>query len=183
VEVENFSKVLCGASRPTHFRGVATVVLKLFNIVTPTNAYFGRKDAQQAVIIKKMAADLDLTVNIETIPIIRDDDGLALSSRNAYLSAAEREAALYLPRGLNKAKQRIDQGLRKIAGIREEIRKELEKSELIEIDYIEVVSLDKLTHFADGSSEAEIEMNNTLVAAAIKVGKTRLIDNFILGEI
>ncbi|MCI0470530.1 MAG: pantoate--beta-alanine ligase [Candidatus Aminicenantes bacterium] len=183
VEVEVFSKVLCGQSRPTHFRGVATVVLKLFNIVTPTNAYFGRKDAQQAVIIKKMAADLDLTVNIKTIPIVRDHDGLALSSRNAYLSAAEREAALYLSRGLGKARQRIDQGLRKITGIREEIRKELEKNELIEIDYIEVVSLDKLTHFAGGASDAEIEMNNTLVAAAIKVGKTRLIDNFILGEI
>jgi pantoate--beta-alanine ligase len=183
VEVESLSKVLCGKSRKTHFRGVATVVLKLFNIVTLANAYFGRKDAQQAIIIKKIVKDLDLDVVIRTIPIVRDEDGLALSSRNAYLSEVEREAALSLSRSLNKAKQRIAEGLKKVADIKELIVKDLMKSQLIEIDYVDVVSLDKLEPFNDIKEDAEIEIDNTLTAAAVRVGKTRLIDNFILGEI
>jgi len=183
VEVEKLGKALCGKTRPTHFRGVTTVVLKLFNMVTPDRAYFGRKDAQQAVIIKKMVKDLNLDITIRTLPIVRDADGLALSSRNTYLSPEEREAALCLPRGLRKAKQLIATGLRKVTDVKKEIRKELETNELIKIDYVEVVSLTTLEPFEAGKAETEIDMNDTLTAAAIWVGRTRLIDNFILGDI
>jgi pantoate--beta-alanine ligase len=183
VEVEKLGKVLCGRTRPSHFRGVATVVLKLFNIVTPDNAYFGRKDAQQAVIIKKMVQDLNVDVTVRALPIVRDTDGLALSSRNTYLSPEEREAALTLSRALRMAEQRVTGGLRKAADIKEDIRKELETGELIKIDYIEVVNLTTLEPFDAGNKAADIDINNTLTAAAIWVGKTRLIDNFILGDI
>ncbi len=183
VEVEKLGKVLCGRTRTTHFRGVATVVLKLFNIVTPDNAYFGQKDAQQGIIIKKMVRDLNLDVNIKVLPIVREADGLALSSRNVYLSEPEREAALLLSKGLRQAQSRIYEGLREVAGIKQEIRKELEKSKLIDIEYIEVVSLDRLEPFEAGEEGAKIDMNNTLIALAVKVGKIRLIDNFIPGDI
>lgn len=177
VEVEKWGNVLCGKSRPTHFRGVTTVVLKLLNIVSPTCAYFGRKDAQQAIIIKKMVKDLNLDVTIHTLPIVRDPDGLALSSRNAYLSAEERKAALSLSRALKKAKTKIDHGLRDATAIKELIQKEINKYPLVTIDYIEVVSLDALEKIKT------ITKDNTLAAGAIWVGKTRLIDNFTLGEI
>jgi pantoate--beta-alanine ligase len=177
VEVEKLGNVLCGKSRPTHFRGVTTVVLKLLNIVSPGCAYFGSKDAQQAIIIKKMVKDLNLDVTIQTMPIVRDPDGLALSSRNAYLSAEEREAALTLSRALKKAKTEIDHGLRDAPAIEELIQKEINKSPLVTIDYVEVVSLDALGKIKT------ITVDNTLVAGAIWVGKTRLIDNFTLGEI
>ena len=177
VEVEKWGKVLCGKSRPTHFRGVATVVLKLLNIVSPTCAYFGRKDAQQAIIIKKMVKDLNLDVTIHTIPIVRDPDGLALSSRNAYLSAEERKAALSLSQALEKAKTEIHHGLRDASAIKELIRKEIGKYPQVTIDYVEVVSLDALEQIKT------ITLDNTLVAGAIWAGKTRLIDNFTLGEI
>lgn len=177
VEVEKLGNVLCGKSRPTHFRGVTTVVLKLLNIVSPSCAYFGRKDAQQAIIIKKMVKDLNLDVIIQTMPIVRDPDGLALSSRNAYLSTDEREAALSLSRALKKAKVEIDQGLRDASAIKKIIQKEISKYPLVTIDYVEVVSLDALEKINT------ITVNNTLVAGAIGVGKTRLIDNFTLGEI
>ena len=176
-EVEKLGKVLCGNSRPTHFRGVVTIVLKLFNIITPQNTYFGQKDAQQAIIIKKMVKDLNLDLKVKILPIIRDKDGLALSSRNAYLSVEEREAALLLPRALDKARSRINEKNYVSSKILEEIKKELNKSELVEIDYVEIVDLDKLQKID------KIEEGNTLVAAAIRVGKTRLIDNFVLGEI
>lgn len=177
VEVEKLGNVLCGKSRLTHFRGVTTVVLKLLNIVSPTCAYFGRKDAQQAIIIKKMVKDLNLDVTIQTMPIVRDPDGLALSSRNAYLSAQERKAALSLSRALKKAKIEIDHGLRDAPAIKELIQKETSKYPLVTVDYLEVVSLDALEKIKT------ITVNNTLVAGAIWVGKTRLIDNFTLGEI
>lgn len=177
VEVEKLGNVLCGKSRPTHFRGVTTVVLKLLNIVSPDCAYFGRKDAQQAIIIKKMVKDLNLDVTIQTMPIVRDPDGLALSSRNAYLSAEEREAALSLSRALKKAKTEIDHGLRDAPAIKELVQKEINKSPLVTIDYVEVVSLDALEKIKT------ITIDNTLAAGAIWVGKTRLIDNFTLGEI
>lgn len=183
VDVEKLGSVLCGRSRPGHFRGVATVVLKLFNIVTPTRAYFGQKDAQQATIIKKMVKDLDLDVDIRVMPIVRDPDGLALSSRNAYLSATERQAALHLSRGLSQAQAQIAQGLREVGQIKAVIRQELEKNDLLQIDYIEVVSLDRLEAFAHGGQEGRVDPGNTLVAVAINVGRTRLIDNFVLGEI
>jgi pantoate--beta-alanine ligase len=177
VEVEKLGQVLCGKSRPSHFRGVTTVVLKLLNIVSPTRAYFGRKDAQQAILIKKMVRELNLEVMIETLPIVRDPDGLALSSRNAYLSAEEREAALCLSRALKKAEAKIARGHTDTAAIKEILQNEVGKHPLVEIDYMEVVTLDTL------EPQEIIDPANTLVAGAIRVGKTRLIDNFILGEI
>ncbi|MCP4146467.1 MAG: pantoate--beta-alanine ligase [bacterium] len=181
VDVEGMGEVLCGSSRLNHFRGVTTVVLKLFNILTPDNAYFGRKDAQQAIILKKMVTDLNLDVNVNTIPIVRDTDGLALSSRNVYLSPEQREAALFLPRALQNAKEKIHAGLTGASTIRTFIVDEIKKSPHIEIDYVEVVSLDKLEKYP--GPDSTININNTLIAAAVKVGKTRLIDNFTLGEI
>lgn len=185
VEVETMGKVLCGKSRPTHFRGVNTVVLKLFNIVNPTIAYFGQKDAQQAILLKRMATDLNLDITIQIMPIVRDTDGLALSSRNAYLSVEERESALRLPRALAEAKRQIEAGLKDASEIKALIEKELKKSPLITIDYVEVVTLDKLENFPKNQEgqTVDINRNNTLAAAAVRVGKTRLIDNFILGEI
>ncbi len=177
VEVEKLSKVLCGRSRPIHFRGVCTVVLKLFNIVKPENVYFGAKDAQQAVIIKRMKEDLNLDISIKVMPIVRDEDGLALSSRNKYLSKEEREAALLMPEALKEANMLINNGLFEANKIREKIVRELKKNKCIKIDYVEIVNLKTL------ESLDKIDNNNTLVAVAIKLGETRLIDNFILGEI
>ncbi|MGE5341559.1 MAG: pantoate--beta-alanine ligase [Candidatus Omnitrophota bacterium] len=177
VEVEELSDVLCGKSRSGHFSGVATIVLKLFNMVKPDKAYFGQKDAQQAIIIKKMVNDLNLDVTIRTIPTVRDTDGLALSSRNVYLSDQERGAASYLPRALESAKAKIQEGVRSASEIKNTIRDEIAKSPLIKIDYIDVVSLNRL------EKVKELDLHNTLVAVAVWIGKTRLIDNFILGEI
>jgi pantoate--beta-alanine ligase len=177
VDVEKLGDVLCGNSRPGHFRGVATIVLKLFNIVEPTCAYFGRKDAQQAVVIKKMVNDLNLDVVIRIMPIVRDPDGLALSSRNVYLSKEERAAALCMPGALQMVRGKILDGVRDVSVVKDMLQREIKKEPLIKVDYLEVVSLDGL------EKPEEIDMHNTLVAAAIWVGKTRLIDNFILGEI
>lgn len=181
VEVEKLSQALCGKSRPTHFRGVTTVVLKLFNIVKPDQAYFGQKDAQQAIIIKKMTRELNMDINIRTIPIVRDADGLALSSRNCYLSPAERQSALCLSRALRRAQDETRRGCRNATLLKnilhEEINQTIKQDPSISIDYLEVVSLDRL------ETVATIDMHNTLVAGAIRVGQTRLIDNFILGEI
>lgn len=177
VEVEKLGSVLCGKSRPTHFRGVTTVVLKLFNIIRPCRAYFGQKDAQQAIIIKRMVEDLDLDITIRTLPIVRDTDGLALSSRNAYLSPEDRQAALALPTALNRARQMFHTGVDNAAELKKAIKQELEKNSLIEIDYVEVIDLKYLRQIG------KIDPENTLVAVAIRVGKTRLIDNFMLGEI
>ena len=177
VDVAKLGDVLCGNSRPGHFRGVATIVLKLFNIVEPARAYFGQKDAQQAVVIKKMVNDLNLDVVIRIMPIVRDPDGLALSSRNVYLSREERAAALCMPAALQKVRAKILDGLRDVSVVKDMLQREMNKDPLIKVDYLEAVSL-------DGLEKLEvIDMHNTLVAAAIWVGKTRLIDNFILGEI
>jgi pantoate--beta-alanine ligase len=149
VEVEDLSRELEGRARPGHFRGVATVCLKLFNIVRPDRAYFGQKDAQQVAVLKRMARDLDLELELRVLPTVRDRDGLALSSRNAYLSPEERRAALALPRALatrdpERARELLD-GL--------------------DVDYVEVA-----------------EFEPRVLAAAVRVGKTRLIDNVVLEE-
>lgn len=183
VNVEPLGQVLCGKSRPTHFRGVATVVLKLFNIIQPDRAYFGRKDAQQATLLKKMVVDLNLDVTLKALPIVRDSDGLALSSRNVYLSPGERAAALSMPRALEQAGKQIRAGLRNAAEIKAGIEAELKKTSLVTIDYVEVVTLDRLESYNESPQGQPIDLKNTLVAVAIKVGKTRLIDNIILGEI
>jgi len=177
VVVEKLSDVLCGRSRPTHFRGVTTVVLKLFQLVRPDRAYFGQKDAQQAIIIKRMIRDLHLPVRLVVLPIVRDQDGLALSSRNEYLSKKERASALCLPRALSGARFMISEGVDDASRVVERIDKELKREEGVVVDYIAVVDLKRLEPLQT------VLADNTLVAAAIRVGNTRLIDNFILGEI
>ena len=177
VRVEELESKLCGRSRPGHFRGVATVVLKLFNQVGPRRAYFGQKDAQQALIIRRMILDLDLGVRLRVLPIVRDADGLALSSRNVYLSAAERRAALALPRSLRRAQTLIEAGKKDSQALRAAMAAEMAREPLLAVDYIAVVRLDDL------EETARIEPGNTLVAAAVRVGTTRLIDNTLSGEI
>ncbi|MCX6556237.1 MAG: pantoate--beta-alanine ligase [Candidatus Aminicenantes bacterium] len=177
VRVEGLENVLCGKSRPGHFRGVATVVLKLFNLVGPQRAYFGQKDAQQAIVIMRMVRDLNLPVQVRVLPIVRDSDGLALSSRNVYLTTEERRAALHLPRALAGAETLITSGERDAAAIRKAVAGELAKDPLVRSEYIAVVRPWDLAEL-----EA-VEPENTLIAAAILVGKTRLIDNLLLGDL
>jgi len=175
-EVERLGAALCGRSRPTHFRGVATVVLKLFHIVNPDRAYFGRKDAQQAIIIKRMARDLDMDTAIRVLPIVRDADGLALSSRNVYLTPSERQAARRLPLALELAEEMIRQRIHDSNRIIETIRHELGKEQLIDIEYVEAVDFDL-------RPLAAVNTTGMLIACAIRIGRTRLIDNLTLGEI
>lgn len=177
VSVEGLESALCGISRPGHFRGVATVVLKLFNLVRPQRAYFGQKDAQQAIIIRQMVLDLHLPVQIIVLPIVRDSDGLALSSRNVYLSPAERQAARHLPRALAAAAGLVGRGVEDAAVLKKAMAEEFAKDRLIQIDYIAVARLQDLADLA------VIQPGNTLIAAAIRVGKTRLIDNLLLGDL
>jgi len=174
VEVAGLSDGLCGSFRPGHFRGVATVVLKLFNIVSPDNAYFGAKDAQQAAIIKKMTADLNLPVRIKVLPIVRDADGLALSSRNRYLDRLQREQALCLFRCLREASRMVRAGERDLSRIKEVARRLISVCPQAEIDYIEIV--DPLTMLPLKS----ISKGKCLIALAVRIGKTRLIDNITL---
>jgi pantoate--beta-alanine ligase len=177
VSVEGFESVLCGKSRPGHFRGVATVVLKLFNLVGPQRVYFGQKDAQQAIIIKKLVSDMHLPVQVRVLPIVRDSDGMALSSRNVYLSPAERQAARHLPQALAAVAALIEGGVTDAALLKKAMAGEFAKEHLIQIEYIAVVRLQDLADLA------VIEPGNTLIAAAIQVGKTRLIDNLVLGDL
>jgi pantoate--beta-alanine ligase len=173
VEVHELQDRLCGRSRPGHFRGVCTVVLKLFEIISPDIAYFGQKDAQQVVIIRKMVKDFNLGVRVETLPTIREADGLALSSRNNYLSPAEREAGLVLSRSLIAAQKMISGGERRSSRIQKRMRQVIEREPLARIDYIEIVDGEEL-----GSVESVGE--GTLIALAVFIGKTRLIDNLIV---
>jgi pantoate--beta-alanine ligase len=175
VTVRDITLPLCGASRPGHFDGVATVVTKLFNIVRPDVALFGRKDYQQLAVIRRMTADLNIPVEIEGMPIVREADGLAMSSRNAYLSHSERQSALCLFRALTRARDLFAAGESSIAVLIRETRAIIEQEAAAAIDYIE---------FRDGATlhELEIAGSNTLLALAVKIGQTRLIDNTILGE-
>ena len=175
--VEGLESVLCGKSRPGHFRGVAMVVLKLFNLVGPQRAYFGQKDAQQVIIIKKLVRDLHMPVQIRVLPIVRDPDGMALSSRNVYLAPAERLAARHLPQALAAAAVLIGNGVEDVPVLKKAMAEELAKNSLIDIDYIAVARLQDLAELA------VIEPENTLIAAAIRVGTTRLIDNLLLGDL
>ncbi|MBP7705840.1 MAG: pantoate--beta-alanine ligase [Candidatus Aminicenantes bacterium] len=170
VEVEGLQDKLCGRSRPGHFRGVATVVLKLFETVGPDLAFFGAKDAQQVLIIERMARDLDLGVEVVTCPLVREPDGLALSSRNAYLSPEERQAALALSIGLRWAERAVAAGERDPAKVVAGIRAVLEAEPLARIDYVEAVDPETLEPVAE-------MRGRVLVAVAAFVGSTRLIDN------
>ena len=172
VSIDMLSDTLCGKTRPIHFKGVCTVVSKLFNIVAPDRAYFGQKDAQQLAIIRKMVQDLNFDIQIVGCPIIREEDGLAKSSRNTYLSEDERQAALVLSRSLKIGKQLVEDGEKSAKAIKDAITAEINKEPLARIDYVDVVDFETITPVD------EIK-GTTLVAIAVYIGKTRLIDNFI----
>lgn len=170
VEVEEITSVLCGISRPTHFKGVTTVVNKLFNIVEPDKAYFGQKDAQQIAVIQKMVKDLNMNIEIIPCPIVREEDGLAMSSRNTYLTIEQRKAALILSKSLFSAREMIKDGCKDAAELKKFMIASINSEPLAAIDYVEVidaVTLDDIT----------ILKGSILVALAVKLGKTRLIDN------
>ena len=173
VEVQGLSDVLEGASRPGHFRGVSTVVLKLFEIVRPTVAAFGRKDAQQAAVIRRMVRDLMLDVEVVVQPTIRDDDGLALSSRNVRLSEEDRKTALAIPRALEAARDAVGDGQKNAARILAAAREVLEAEPGLELDYLELVDSESF------EPVSEIAGERTLVVAA-RVGPVRLLDNVVL---
>ena len=171
VDIKELGNGLCGAKRPGHFRGVCTVVSKLFNIVLPDRAYFGEKDAQQLAIIRRMVKDLNFGTEIVSCPIVREPDALAMSSRNLYLSPEERKAALSLSRSLSAAKELMRKGEKDSVKIREAIVAGISSEPLVKIDYAEIVDS------ADLSPVEKIE-KPVLAAAAVYFGKTRLIDNF-----
>lgn len=173
VNVERLTDVLCGASRPGHFKGVATVVAKLFEIVRPEIAYFGQKDAQQAMVIKKMAADLNTGIEIKVLPIIRESDGLAMSSRNIYLSESERKDALVLHEALKKAEAMIKSGEREAKKIIRAMKELISAIPSAKADYISIVDITNLKGIKVLSGEV-------LVALAVFIGKTRLIDNILM---
>lgn len=173
IDTTETTELLCGAVRPIHFRGVCTVVGKLFNIVCPDRAYFGQKDAQQLATIKRFVRDLNFPLEIVPCPIIREDDGLAKSSRNTYLSPEERQAALILSKSLALGKEAIEKGERSAKAIIDIITRNLQTEPLARIDYVEVVDFENIQRVDKIEGE-------TLVAIAVYIGKTRLIDNFII---
>ncbi len=174
VEVEDITKILCGRTRPGHFKGVTTVVNKLFNIVQPDRAYFGQKDAQQVVVINKMVKDLNMNVEIVTCPIVREEDGLAMSSRNVYLSTEERKSALILSKSLFEAQELIKNGENRKENILKYIVDRIKSEKGAQIDYVEIVNADTL------DSIGEFLKGRVLIALAVKFGNTRLIDNAIV---
>ena len=173
VTVHELTAPLCGASRPGHFNGVTTVVAKLFNIVGPDRAYFGQKDYQQVTVLRKMVTDLCMPLEVITCPTVREPDGLAMSSRNAYLNPAERQAALVLSRALRLAEERLAQGERHGARLTAMLRDYIAKEPLARIDYVEVCDPQTLR-------EVEQISSTVVVALAVYIGKTRLIDNAVL---
>lgn len=173
VEVEGITGKLCGASRPGHFRGVATVVTKLFNLVEPHKAFFGQKDAQQALVIKRMVDDLNMDLEVIVCPTVREVDGLAMSSRNSYLDPEERKAAAVLYRSLCSARDAVASGEREPQAVRDKIASMIKQEPLVEIEYIELVNDRNL----DVISRLE---GTVLIALAVKIGHTRLIDNLML---
>lgn len=175
VDMNTLTEELCGLTRPVHFRGVCTVVTKLFNIVTPDKAYFGQKDAQQLAIIKRMVKDLNMPLEIIGCPIVREVDGLAKSSRNTYLSEEERKAALVLSRSIFLGKEMAEQGEMDAVKIVTAMTEEISKEPLAKIDYVKAVSMDNM-------QQTKTMEGSVLVAIAVYIGKTRLIDNFIIGE-
>jgi pantoate--beta-alanine ligase len=173
VTVDNITQYLCGKSRPGHFAGVTVVVAKLFNITKPHLAIFGEKDYQQLIIIKQMVRDLNMDIEIIGVPTVREKDGLAMSSRNNYLSPEERLSALSLKKGLDFAKKMVAEGERDSAKIKNAVRELILSHPFIEIDYITICDPEKLT-------DMENIDRPSLLALAVRVGKTRLIDNIIV---
>lgn len=175
VDMSVLTEELCGLSRPTHFRGVCTVVTKLFNIITPDRAYFGEKDAQQLAVIKHMVRDLNMNVTVVGCPIVREADGLAKSSRNTYLSGDERSAALILSRTLALGRKMIEAGERDVRKITDAMKKNIETEKLARIDYVKIVDIETM-------QQVETIDRPVLCAMAVYIGKTRLIDNFSFTE-
>ena len=173
VDMNVLTEELCGLSRPVHFRGVCTVVTKLFNIVTPDRAYFGQKDAQQLAIIKRMVKDLNQPLEVIGCPIVREADGLAKSSRNTYLSAEERKAALVLSRSIFLGKEMVEAGERDAKKVLAAMTAEIEKEPLAKIDYVKMVDLETM-------QQIDTIEGGILTAIAVYIGKTRLIDNFMV---
>jgi pantoate--beta-alanine ligase len=173
VEVEKVTDRLEGSCRPGHFKGVATVVAKLFNIVKPTRAYFGQKDAQQALVIKKMVTDLNMNLEVIVIPTVRESDGLAMSSRNVYLNPQERQAAIVLFKALTLARNLWEKGERKADTIRQEMTSLISKEPLAKIEYVSIADTQTLEELSEIDRPA-------LASLAVRLGKTRLIDNMLL---
>ena len=176
VNVEGeFTKKLCGGQRPGHFRGVATVVTKLINLARADKAFFGQKDAQQVCVIRRFVEDLAIPVEIHMVPIVREENGLARSSRNAYLSPQEKEAALVLSRSLNLAVTAFKKGTVQVETLKQNIKNEINKEPLAVMNYVEIYSFPAL-------AEIETAQAGDIMAIAVKIGKTRLIDNVILED-
>jgi len=174
IDVERITQRLEGASRPGHFRGVTTICAKLFNIIQPTRAYFGQKDAQQAVVIKKMVSDLNMSLEIIVVPTVRESDGLAMSSRNIYLDAEERQAAIVLFKALSLARELWQSGEKDTDKIRHQMTSLIQKEPLARIDYVSIADANTL-------EELDVIDRPALASLAVTIGKTRLIDNVILG--
>ena len=174
VDVEGITDFLEGASRPGHFRGVTTVVTKLFNIVEPDRAYFGQKDAQQALVIRKMTKDLNMNLEVVVAPTVREPDGLAMSSRNVYLNKENRRSAPILFKSLNLASQLWSEGERDASRIRSEMISLIQTQPRAEIDYVSIADTETL-------KEIDLIVDTALVSMAVRFGTTRLIDNIILG--
>ena len=172
VDMNGLTKELCGKSRPVHFRGVCTVVSKLFNIVSPDRAYFGQKDAQQLAVIRRMARDLNFDVQVVGCPIVHEEDGLAKSSRNTYLNAEERKAALVLSRAVSEGSRMAAAGEKSAEVIVEAMKEVIQREPMAKIDYVQAVN-------ADSIEPVTVMEPPVLVAMAVYIGKTRLIDNFI----
>jgi pantoate--beta-alanine ligase len=175
VDMRTLTQVLCGKTRPIHFSGVCTVVSKLFNIVQPDRAYFGQKDAQQLAVIRHMAEDLNFDIEIVGCPIIREEDGLAKSSRNTYLNEEERRQAVILSKALAEGKRLIENGEKQAEAVKKCIRDIIETAPLAKIDYVEMVDFKTFENVTEISGDVEI-----LTAVAVYIGKTRLIDNFLI---
>lgn len=173
VEIFGITEKLCGLSRPGHFRGVATVVNKLFNIVQPDRAFFGQKDAQQAMVIQKMVRDLNMRIEIEIVPIVREADGLAMSSRNVYLNAEQRKAAPVIYHSLCSFQENVTKGEKRAAELRKQIVNMISSVSGADIDYVEILSIPNL-------EPIEILQGKCIAAVAVRFGKTRLIDNIIV---
>ncbi|WP_373457763.1 pantoate--beta-alanine ligase [Paenibacillus wynnii] len=179
VSVSSLTTQLCGASRPGHFDGVTTVVSKLFNMVQPDYAFFGLKDAQQVAVLRQMVSDLNMNVNIIACPIVRESDGLALSSRNVYLSQEERTQALVLSRSLQEARQAVEEGTANtVAEVKQLLVSVISRSPLTNIDYAEILTFPGLDSLDADTSLMTIE-GEIIMALAVKFGKTRLIDNIV----
>ena len=173
VTVEKLSESLCGQFRPGHFRGVATVCAKLFNIVQPDVAFFGQKDAQQALVIKRMVADLNMPLEIVVCPTVREPDGLAMSSRNQYLGPSRRKDAAYIYKSLQKCQQMIDHGIKDVRRITAEMQKILNQAPSMKTEYVSIVDAETL-------QSVDRVADKVLAAVAVKIGSTRLIDNILV---